>query len=41
MQELVYQGRSFDYSVRSKARLQQALDQRKYTLKDKIKIKLE
>ncbi|EEF27682.1 conserved hypothetical protein [Ricinus communis] len=37
-QELAYQGRSFDHSVRSKARLHQALEQRKYALKEKFLI---
>ena len=40
-QELAYQGRSFDHSVRPKARLHQALEQRKYAPKKKSKFLIE
>ncbi|EEF30423.1 conserved hypothetical protein [Ricinus communis] len=40
-QELAYQRRSFNHSVRSKTRLHQALEQRKYSLKDKENFLIE
>lgn len=39
--ELAYQGGSFDHSVRSKARLHQALEQRRYAPKNKEKFLIE